>query len=116
VGKSVHEADLQPYLGGLLNDLGASLIDQSKGRSIVSSADSTTLSSECLTRIGLVVAELVTNAVKYGEGEVKVGVSVRNAAVQISVQDEGSRFSDLNPPKVTDSACDWLCRWRRMTA
>jgi PAS domain S-box-containing protein len=100
MGKSVHEAELQPYLAGLLDDLGVSLIDQSKGRSIVSSADSTTLSSECLTWIGLVVAELVTNAVKYGEGEVKVGVSVQEATVQISVQDEGAGFpQDFNPSR-----------------
>jgi two-component sensor histidine kinase len=98
VGQSVHEADLLPYLSGLLDDLRASLSDGAGGRGITWAAEPAVLSAECLTTLGLIVAELVTNALKYGQGEVKVSVHVVRHVVRIAVEDEGPGFPpDFDP-------------------
>lgn len=100
VGHSVREAEIQPYLQGLLNDLSVSLADKSNGRAITLASEPALLSSECLTWLGLVVAELVTNALKYGQGEVKVGVKLAGEILQIAVEDEGAGFPlDFEPSK-----------------
>jgi len=94
VGQSVKEVELQPYLEGLLADLSVSLTDQVNGRRITWTADAMQLPPDCLTSLGLIVAELVTNALKYGVGQVKVTVQMAGAAVRISVEDEGPGFPD----------------------
>jgi two-component sensor histidine kinase len=92
VGRSVNEADLLPYLTGLLDDLHASLAGDGAGRSIGLVAEPAVLSAEHLTSVGLVVAELVTNALKYGRGPVTVTLSVSAASARIVVEDEGDGF------------------------
>jgi PAS domain S-box-containing protein len=92
VGQSVHEVELQPYLQGLLADLSISLTDQAKGRRITWTAEPMHLPPDCLTSLGLIVAELVTNALKYGAGQVTVSVQLVDAAVRIMVEDEGPGF------------------------
>lgn len=92
VSQSIDRADLRPYLTGLLDDLRGALADEANGRSIVLEAEPAVIASERLTALGLVVAELVTNALKYGQGQVRVQVSIDAACLTVAVSDEGPGF------------------------
>ena len=97
-GSDVTEADLAIYLGGLLEDLRGSLSDESAGRHIRLSTESLMLSPDKLTSLGLIVTELVTNALKYGRGTVSVTVQPLGGMARISVEDEGRGFpEDFDP-------------------
>ncbi|SUE42643.1 sensor histidine kinase [Roseomonas gilardii] len=97
-GSDVTEADLATYLGGLLEDLRGSLSDESAGRHIRLSTESLMLSPDKLTSLGLIVTELVTNALKYGHGTVSVTVQPLGGMARIEVEDEGRGFpEDFDP-------------------
>ena len=88
-GGSVLEADVSTYLAALLDDM-SGVMDAD--RSIVLHADPLMLSADALTPIGLVVSELVTNAIKYGAGRILVELRDGADGVEIVVQDEGAGF------------------------
>ena len=97
-GNDVTEADLATYLGGLLDDLRGSLSDEIVGRPIHLSTESLMLSPDKLTSLGLIVTELVTNALKYGHGTVSVSVQPLGKVARIAVEDEGQGFpADFAP-------------------
>ncbi|ONH83785.1 hypothetical protein APZ41_007450 [Roseomonas mucosa] len=97
-GNDVTEADLATYLGGLLDDLRGSLSDEIVGRPIHLSTESLMLSPDKLTSLGLIVTELVTNALKYGHGTVSVSVQPLGKVARIAVEDEGQGFpADFDP-------------------
>jgi two-component sensor histidine kinase len=50
------------------------------------------LSADDLSHLGLIVVELVTNAVKHGRGNVTVSVIREPNALAIAVSDEGAGF------------------------
>lgn len=66
-------------------------------RQIDLSADSFQLPSERMAPLGLIVSELVTNALKYGKGVIGVEVKVHNDDLRITVCDEGSGFPETYP-------------------
>ena len=45
-----------------------------------------------MTPLGLIVSELVTNGLKYGQGRIMVRVDGNEADLHVSVEDEGPRF------------------------
>ncbi|WPP02401.1 histidine kinase dimerization/phosphoacceptor domain -containing protein (plasmid) [Pseudomonas sp. HR96] len=81
------------YLHALLLDMGAAFGD----RKIELDADPFPLPEERIAPIGLVISELVVNALKYGKGT--IGVSLRKEGEQavITVTDEGSGFPESYP-------------------
>ncbi|HDS1736724.1 PAS domain-containing protein [Pseudomonas sp. BP8] len=81
------------YLAALLGDLGKALAD----RNIVLEADPFILPPERMAPLGLVISELITNALKYGKGT--IGVSVKDAQdhALITVTDEGDGFPESYP-------------------
>ena len=81
------------YLGALLSDLGSALAE----RKIVLDTDAFILPPQRMAPLGLVISELITNALKYGKGT--IGVSVQDAGdhAVITVRDEGEGFPESYP-------------------
>lgn len=90
------EVRARDYLNALLGDLGKALAD----RKILLEADDFILPPERMAPLGLVVSELITNALKYGKGRIDVIVKHADDHAQLTVRDEGDGFPD-NYPKPT---------------
>lgn len=88
--KGVKAAD---YLNALVGDLGKALAD----RDIVLQTDDFLLPPERMAPLGLVLSELVTNALKYGKGTVEVSVKHAGDHARLTVKDEGQGFPDTYP-------------------
>ena len=91
-GGSVTEADAAEYLGGLVDDLRRSLVEPA-GRGIELHAESMSLSADRLTPLGLVTTELVTNALKYGRGHIRLHVRRGASGIEVSARDDGPGLS-----------------------
>ena len=91
-GGSVIEGEVEPYLRALLDDMHDMLEESALGREIQLNVEPIMLPADNLTPLGLVVSELVTNAVKYGRGTVTVTVAQIDAGVRVIVEDEGPGF------------------------
>ena len=91
-GGSVLEGDASAYLAALLDDMRDMLDDAARNRPIVLEAEPLMLPADGLTPLGLVVSELVTNAVKYGAGQVTVRVRRVETGIEVVVEDEGPGF------------------------
>lgn len=87
-GGSVTEADAAEYLGGLVDDLRRSLVEPA-GRGVELRAEPMRLSADQLTPLGLVAAELVTNALKYGRGHIRLAVRRGAGGIEVSAKDDG---------------------------
>lgn len=97
LGGSVTEADAAEYLGGLVDDLRRSLVEPA-GRGIELHAEPMPLSADRLTPLGLVTTELVTNALKYGRGHIRLRVRHGANGIEISARDDGPGLPpDLDP-------------------
>ncbi|MGE8399234.1 MAG: sensor histidine kinase, partial [Burkholderiales bacterium] len=81
------------YLAALLGDLGKALAE----RRILLNADTFVLPAERMAPLGLVISELITNALKYGKGTVEVSVSGQGDHALITVTDEGDGFPESYP-------------------
>jgi PAS domain S-box-containing protein len=89
----IEATDAADYLAGLIEDLRGSF----KDRPMSLDAPSMVLPANRLAPLGLIVCELVTNALKYGQGLVSVTLERDDAAVWLSVCDEGNGFPDNFP-------------------
>ena len=98
-GGSVAEADASVYLQGLLDDMGRMLVGLAENRTIVLDAEPILLSADSLTPLGLIVSELVTNAIKHGAGQVSVQLRSQPSGLQVTVEDGGDGF----PPEMETS-------------
>ncbi len=97
-GGSVVETDAAAYLGALIADIRTMLADPAGGREIVLQAEPMMLTADQMTPLGLVVSELVTNALKYGESGVKVGLRRVPAGLEVAVEDGGKGFPEAFDP------------------
>lgn len=88
--QSVNASD---YLHALLGDIGKALAD----RQIQLTADAFVLPPERMAPLGLVISELITNALKYGKGTIEVTVKACSGFAQITVTDEGDGFPQTYP-------------------
>ena len=91
--------DATRYLQGLTADLA----ELSADREVTLEGESIVLPAARLAPLGLVTAELVTNALKYGRGKVRVKLErTEDHAVLLSVEDEGDGFPiDFPKPQGT---------------
>ncbi len=97
-GSSVVSADAGQYLRGLLDDMRGVLPSGTDNRALVLEVGSFSLTGTDITSLGLITGELVTNALKYGQGRVRVEVQQRIGGLHISVSDEGPGFPpDYDP-------------------
>jgi two-component sensor histidine kinase len=90
----VGEVDLAPYLTELCASLGASMIRELRPLTLDVRAEPATVSSRDATSLGLVVTELVINALKHAfpegrGGAVVIAYSVRPGGWTLSVSDDG---------------------------
>jgi two-component sensor histidine kinase len=85
------EVDIAAYLQSLVDDQQAAFASASSadGRAITLEADSAPWPSSEAPILGLVVVELVTNALKYGKGTVKVALRMASGHAVLTVADEG---------------------------
>jgi two-component sensor histidine kinase len=93
------EVNLRTYLRSILNGQEEALASMHEGRGILFEApgDPSWPASDAPS-VGLVVMELVTNALKYGEGTVTVTVHSSGHDTVITVEDEGNGLpSDYLP-------------------
>lgn len=91
------DSDAVQYLRALLDDLQRSLADWRGGRSIVLNAAPLPMPADRLTSLGLIAAELVTNALKYGRGTITVSLENRADVLELTVEDDGPGFPDAFP-------------------
>ena len=85
------DVDIQPYLDGLIDDLRDALASAVDGRALRLSCDAVRWPAVDVPTLGLVATELVTNALKYGRGEVRVTFRQPPGGQPVlSVEDEGS--------------------------
>jgi two-component sensor histidine kinase len=67
-------------------------------RALVVEVGSFSLTGTDITSLGLITGELITNALKYGQGRVRVEVRQCTSGLHISVSDEGPGFPlDYDP-------------------
>ncbi len=93
-GGSVAEAEAGAYLTALFEDMRALADGEAESRPISLDSDPIPLPADHVTPLGLIVSELVTNSLKYGEGAITVRLRRLEMAVEIIVEDEGPGFGE----------------------
>jgi len=91
---SLGEVELRPYFIQLCDSLGASMIRDHKDQSIVVSGDHSKVTADVSVSLGLIVTELVINALKHAfpggrPGRIKVDYQSRGPNWALSVGDNG---------------------------
>ena len=93
---------MDTYLAGLIDELRRAVAAEDGG-SITLSAEPIRVETDKAVSIGLIVNELVTNALKYAYpgrgGEIRVGFRKAAELVQLVVEDDGIGFQDGAAPK-----------------
>jgi two-component sensor histidine kinase len=91
-GGSVRSADAAQYLRALLGDVEQLTPDLAGGRVVALEMETFLLAADDIAPLGLIVVELVTNALKHGRGEVRVAVQRLAEGLEIAVSDQGDGF------------------------
>ena len=102
----VERVDVSEYLQGLVSELQLSLPGGGDERAVRFEADHMELPTDKVISLGVVVAELVTNAFKYaygrGEaGEIRVALHRHEGRMRLTVADDGEGFAPGSAPKGT---------------
>ncbi|EDP64244.1 putative signal transduction histidine kinase with GAF domain [alpha proteobacterium BAL199] len=90
--------NLAVYLRSLVDDQKTALASTFEGRRIVLGAADVFWPSSDAAAVGLILMELVTNALKYGEGTVTVTLRSSGDTTILSVEDEGRDLPDDYEP------------------
>ncbi len=92
------EMDISAYLRALLADYETASAALLVGRTLVFDGQPALWPSSALPNVGLVLLELVTNALKYGQGTVTVSLTQSGKECVLSVCDEGQDLpADFDP-------------------
>jgi two-component system, sensor histidine kinase PdtaS len=94
-GNSTAHVNVRQYLTDLAHHLCSSLITADCGRHIIVKANDMIWPSEKVTTLGLIVTELVTNAVKYAKGDIHLSLTLADDGNgMLVVEDEGNGFPE----------------------
>ncbi len=95
-GGEIGSVAVHDYLAGLVQGLRKSSGVEEAGREITLQAEEARWSADLVPTLGLVMTELVTNALKHGRGEVRVDfvAAGEGGMAQLAVADEGSGFAE----------------------
>jgi two-component sensor histidine kinase len=98
---SVSDVAIEPYLRSLIDDMASALASNVDNRTISLHCDPGIWPADDVPTLGLVLTELVTNALKYGTGKVSVSLhQTKNAPAILTVSDEGQNLpADFDPAK-----------------
>lgn len=89
----VFETDAREYLLALVGNLQDAVADEGAQRVMVLNLDDhLEVAAERLPAIGLVVTELLSNALRHGRGQIDVSIAENADTVVISVADQGGGF------------------------
>ncbi len=104
--EDVERVDMREYLRGLVSELEQSLPANGAERRISLTADSIELATDKAVSLGVIVAELVTNAYKYAygadrAGEIRVALQDQGPRLQLVVEDDGAGFTPGSAPQGT---------------
>ncbi len=91
-GGSATNSLAEPFLAALVRDIQTSIGSESDRR-VELRVEPMVLSADRLTALGLVITELVTNALKYGEGRILVCARRVGQDIEVAVEDEGRGLS-----------------------
>jgi two-component sensor histidine kinase len=89
------EVELRPYLKQLCDSIGASMIDDAERISLSSTADDSKATANVSVSLGLIVTELVINALKHAfpepeqSGSVTVDYAAKGEGWSLTVKDDG---------------------------
>ncbi|MDR6292667.1 two-component sensor histidine kinase [Inquilinus ginsengisoli] len=101
---AVDRVEVKSYLTGLCDDLSRALLPDNGAKEIVIDAVEADLPPSRIVPLGLIVNELVTNAVKYAfpdrrEGRVEIGFRHRaEGGYRLTVADDGVGLPEGKPP------------------
>jgi two-component sensor histidine kinase len=99
IGAASH-VEIATYLRSLVDDQRAAFASGPSPRTITLEADKAQWPSSEAPALGMIVVELVTNALKYGEGTVRVTLRTSADEVVLTVEDEGRGLPpDFEPTK-----------------
>ena len=94
---------MDQYLAGLVDELGRVAENEERRIAIKLAAEPIKVQTDKAVSLGLIVNELVTNALKYaypdGDGSIRVGFGRRNGAIELTVEDDGVGAKDGAAPK-----------------
>lgn len=100
-GSSLEEVDVAEYLRRLLNELGSAYGAEARGISIAFEAEPLRLAPHQIAPVGLIVAEVITNAFKHafkeqGSGSIAVRVRLANLDdIEIEIRDDGGGYAPV---------------------
>ncbi len=103
----VRQVEMDKYLGTLVKEVQNSVNMEQQGPVIRLEADPVSLTSDRAVSVGMIVTELLTNAIKYaypagGEGEVRVTLQrLAPDQVLLVVEDDGVGWTQDDTPKGT---------------
>lgn len=99
----VEYVEMDQYLAGLIDELRCAVAVEEQSGRITLVAEPIRVETDKAVSIGLIVNELVTNAVKYAYpgciGDIRVGFRRQDEIVQLVVEDDGVGYQDDAPPK-----------------
>lgn len=101
-GSSLEEVDLADYLNRLLDEVSRAYGGEARGISVAVEAEPLFLAAHQTTPVGLIVAEVVTNAFKHafgehGSGQIAVRARLANLDdIEIEIRDDGQGYASVS--------------------